>query len=379
MNQKPFQSISAATLCALLVSTSSLHAQPTLLFEDITEDLNDSASSDVKIQDPYLSQYENVSVAAFSSLIEDNQEAVVSYRTNEEDGWEDVVPIETGSFQSSFNPVAEFDGYGNLSFLWISEINFQDEQKSFLRYRALGEEPETIVLSPLPIETPTLIFEDGNPIVAWTEGEAGVFTVYMAELTDSDWIVTPLSDSLNSYDILPQALSTTPPGVFWYSLNQDGFSIKGYQKQEAGWEYFTPSLSNLPSDRLPYLFSLSGLEDPGAIWVEPLTDGEKLFYYDPRLIEDFAITALPSRSGFNQLDPDASSESSMAFVWVEDSLEKTELRIFANGQEFTTDAIEAPTQPRVIWKNENQLLVTVISDKSLGGSGSLFSIDVTLE
>jgi hypothetical protein len=368
---KYIQTLSTTTL--VLCAASLSFAQDTIPLPAELVKPVPTLAQDPSVHDPSFVSYETVTAASWTERKEESSRVVFSI-FDLSDGWSE--PLTVSESENSFDSDLQFSESGNLGVTWVEE----NEGSVTLQYHDLEGKVETITSSKVAIETPTVSFIDERPVVAWTEGGAGVFAVIVAERIEGEWELTPLSDSLSSYDILPTIIESDPHQLFWYHLTQDGFVLRHTSYDEGGWiENTNNELSQLPPDRLPYLFPFANETLPGAIWVEPKLSGDRILYFDPSSENVAEMDAVSNDETLvNQLDPEANGSDELALAWVEKSGSGNQLIISLSENDFLIPTITAPSQPRLAWSGERLLQGLSVSDPASGGDGQLYHIILPL-
>lgn len=290
------------------------------------------------------------------------------------------IPVKLNAdLTNATNLDAELSPTSESRFVWVEST---PAGLNSLQFSTAGLPASMIMETPLAIDSVSLCTVDSKPVVAWSEGGAGVFASFFAVQEFDGWSIFPLSEELPSYDILPQVLNTTPPSVLWYSLEHSGFQLERLAQAEQEWyNASTAPLNTLPTQRLPFFFALPENELPGAFWIEPSSEGDQMRVFDPRILpEPFA--SLPKREGVQQLDPEVSvnalGDQSLAFAWVEETGADRYVIVQAGAKEYLISTIPAPRQPRLSWGSDSELNLVTLSDQSLGGTGQLYFTTILL-
>lgn len=274
----------------------------------------------------------------------------------------------------------ELSPTGGTQVVWVelSETGIRSLQFA----DSISDDVQTIVETPLTVDSVSFRELGGKPFIAWSEGGAGVFASFLAYQENNQWNVVSLSEEVPSYDILPQVLRTSPPSVLWYSLQHSGFQLQSLQQSAEEWVSPAQALDFLPTQRLPVLFDVPNSELPGAFWIEPSTEGDQMNAFDPRVESANPFLSLPLRAGVQHLDPEAASSNGaapeLAFAWVEETVKDRYVILRVRDQEYLVSSVPAPKQPRISWYSENQLQLVVPSDQTRGGDGQLYFANIFL-
>lgn len=369
---KPFRLLTISALSALLTP----NVQAELLVDLPAEFVSKipKLSEDASVKDPSIASYRQLTAATWTEYTESSSNVAISVSSLNQ-SWTPPVSVEWADDVDAFDSDISFSASGNLGVVWVSS----EGEKSHLRFMDVSGDTETITTSRVAIETPTLSFIDERPVVAWAEGGAGIFAVIVAEKFEDEWKITPLSESLTPYDILPVILKTEPTSLYWYHLTQNQFVLKRADAQNGFWnEQPVGQLQDLPTQRLPYLFQLSGSNEPGAIWIEPESSGDQIFTYHPESADSFSVHALSPRDSVSQLDPEANGQNELAFAWVEKTKSDSRLVLSVRDTDFAVPKLSNPTQPRLSWSEDRTLQCIAVNQSADATDSALYHIYLPL-
>ncbi|MDK2972628.1 MAG: hypothetical protein PWP23_2383 [Candidatus Sumerlaeota bacterium] len=319
-------------------------------------------------QDPVIDAVGDDAIVAWKSLYEGRSRIFAVRRINRD--WTFPYPVDSSLDGDCLDPVVRFAPGGDPGIAWVR----REGETSFLEFAPPAGFPATIAKSALRMESPSLDFDAaGTPVLAWTESEAGRYLVMTARRdAEGKWVRERASTSPDAYDVFPQVFGTPVPSVCWYTLGEQDFSLTGVELAPGGWVPFAPPTSELvPANRFPLLYGTG--TTPGALWVEPLSDGEIVVAWDPRFPASEPLLPMPGATGARQLEPDASGgPGAPSFAWREEDSTGSDILVLHRETLARLEGFPHPSQPRIAPNDSGGLHLIVVSDRTDGGTGQVY-------
>lgn len=314
--------------------------------------------------DPVIVADLDTVVAVWAGVVE-GRSAIVSAR-REGAAWSMSSVVDSSDAGECSEPAAVLRD-GTAAVAWVRSGDAGDS----LLFRRGDGDVEAIAVSRVRIDAPSLAFSaDGEPVIAWSEGGAGRFGIMAAVRGDRGWTSTPISSSLDAYDIAPRALGDGPT-VYWYSLRGQDFLLLASRLVDGDWRAADAGgLAMLPANRLPLVHAVPGAA--GAVWVEPLGGGEVLWAFDPRTDSSAAFPLVGAEIAASQTEPDAFGGSDQTiYAWREEGPAGSGISVLRGERSWFVGDVPHAVQPRVAETSEG-IHLAFASDEIEGGTGLVY-------
>jgi hypothetical protein len=182
-----------------------------------------------------------------------------------------------------FSPVVALDTAGRKeAWAWLS----YDGMEQLLSVKSGTDSPFVLARTEGVIDFPAIEFDEAGVLyAAWSIQNGGRSEAWAAwKPTESEWQGRRLSSGLRPYELLPHLFrNSTTADVYWYSIDGSEIALHGARLSPELSEVLTHQVEGfIPAYRLPILFRPLPDRAPGALWIEPLDDGEVYFAMDPR-------------------------------------------------------------------------------------------------